>query len=361
MLSQRLIVFLAASVMTSAAFAQTTSAPRKADRGSRILKGKLAFTAEKTAAPAKRKLPDLPFGITSFGAALVDQHLYVYGGHMGSAHEYSLEEQNDRFLRLDLSAPQRWEIVGTVPRRAGLAMVSYGGKVYRVGGFEARNKKGGSSDLHSVAEFSRFDPATGSWEKLTPMPKGRSSHEAVVVGNRLLVVGGWELGGSKPSVWHDTAIQTDLSSSHPVWEELPKPPFRRRAISLGAHHGKVYVLGGMQEEGGLTTTTYVLDLAAGKWSPGPKLPGEGLEGFGGCALECGDRLFATTYSGKLYYLSEDGQAWRDAGQPGQPRFFHRMLCAGDSSFIVLGGANMQRGKDLSVAIVPLTPSATIER
>ena len=77
MLSQRLIVFLAASVVTTAAFGQATLALRKTDKGSRVLKGKLAFTAEKTAAPAKRKLPDLPFGITSFGAALVDQHLYV--------------------------------------------------------------------------------------------------------------------------------------------------------------------------------------------------------------------------------------------------------------------------------------------
>jgi N-acetylneuraminic acid mutarotase len=358
---RRLLAIIAASFIAAAAFAQSSSVPRQANRGRQNLKGQFIFTAEKTSKSAHRKLADLPFGITSFGAALVNGHLYVYGGHMGSAHEYAAEEQNDHFLRLDLGAPKHWEVVGTVPRRAGLAMVSFGGKIYRVGGFEARNKKGEHADLHSVADFSRFDPATGRWEGLTPMPKARSSHEAVVVGNRLIVVGGWDLQGKNHEVWHDTAIQTDLTSANPVWEEIPKPPFHRRAMALGAHHGKLYVLGGMQKEGGPTTTSYVFDSATGKWSPGAKLPGEGLEGFGGCAVECGDRLYVSTYSGKLSYLSEDGQTWREAGQLDRPRFFHRMLCAGDSSLIVLGGANMQTGKDLSVEMIPLGPSATAAR
>lgn len=326
MLSQRLIVLLAMTVVAGVASA------------------------------AERKLPNLPFGITSFGAALVNQHVYVYGGHTGAAHSYSHDAESDGFLRLDLANPQRWETVGTVPRRAGLAMVSYGGKLYRIGGFEARNKKDEPSDLVSVRDFCRFDPATDRWEDLAPLPKGRSSHEAIVVGTQLIVVGGWELRGSQPTLWHDTALEANLASPHPVWKELPKPPFNRRAMALGAHYGKLYVLGGMQEQGGLTTTTYVLDMATGKWSPGPKLPGEGLEGFGGSALDCQCQLYATTYSGKLWRLSQDGRSWREEGQLPRPRFFQRMFCDGESSFIVLGGANMQQGKDLSVDIVRLNSS-----
>ena len=350
------------------------------DRPAGVKEGKVSRTSKKTVAGAKRMkrpmlvasskkkhsagghaLPDLPFGITSFGAALIGHNVYICDGQLGPAHEYSVEGQSDRLLRLDLKAPRQWEVVGTVPRRSGLAMVTFEGKAYRIGGFEARNKKGEPDDLHSTRDFSRFDPATGHWEDLAPLPQGRSSHDAVMVGSRLYVVGGWELRGSEPSVWHDTALQIDLASAQLTWTELPKQPFHRRALSLGEYRGKLYALGGIQEKGGLTTTSDVLDLASGKWFPGPKLPGEGLEGFGGCAVTCAGRLYATTYSGKLSRLSEDGREWQAAGQLARPRFFHRMLCRDDSSFIVVGGANMEEGKDLSVEVIPVTLGQTAHR
>jgi N-acetylneuraminic acid mutarotase len=333
---------------------------RKPAKGSKrmAMNGKhLTKTAAKhTAAKPAGGLPDLPFGITSFGAAIVGQQLYVGGGHRGPAHEYDREGHSDQLLRLDLHAPQRWEVVGTVPRLAGLSMVVFGGKIYRIGGFEARNKKGEPGDLHSVADFSAYDPATGHWQNLAALPQGRSSHDAVVVGSRIYVIGGWELRGSSPSLWYDTALQIDLASPHPEWTELPKPPFRRRALAVGEANGKLYALGGMEEEGSATTTTYVFDLAKQTWSPGPKLPGEGLEGFGSCAVTSQGRLFTTTYSGKVWRLSDDGREWRAAGELVRPRFFHRLEFANDTSLLVLGGGNMQEGKDASVEIVPASVS-----
>jgi Domain of unknown function (DUF4198)/Kelch motif len=326
-----------------------------APRAAVAKRSKLMRTSVKVQSRNKdHALPDLPFGITSFGAALVDQQLYVCAGQKGPAHEYSREGQSDQFLRLDLRSPHKWEALGIVPRGAGLAMVSYGGKIYRIGGFEARNKEGQKSDLHSVPDFSRFDPASGHWESLAPLPKGRSSHDAVVVGSRLIVVGGWELRGNEPSVWDDTVLAADLSTDRPTWEQISKAPFHRRALAVGEAQNKVYVLGGMQEQGGPTTTTYVLDLATHKWSTGPKLPGEGLEGFGGCAVTCGGQLFATTYAGKISRLSDDGQSWNEAGRLSRPRFFHRLLCAGGSSLVVVGGASMEEGKDSSVEFVTLS-------
>ncbi len=113
-----------------------------APRAAVAKRSKLMRTSVKVQSRNKdHALPDLPFGITSFGAALVDQQLYVCAGQKGPAHEYSREGQSDQFLRLDLRSPHKWEALGTVPRGAGLAMVSYGGKIYRIGGFEARNKE----------------------------------------------------------------------------------------------------------------------------------------------------------------------------------------------------------------------------
>src|SRR5262245_19935787 len=98
----------------------------------------LAGAAQAAGPVQVTELPPLEKPITSFGAAVASGYLYVYGGHLGSPHEYSGDLQSREFLRLNLKQPQKWELVGQVPRRTGLAMVSYGGKIYRIGGWEAR-------------------------------------------------------------------------------------------------------------------------------------------------------------------------------------------------------------------------------
>lgn len=86
------------------------------------------------------RLPDVPAGVTSFGAAIVGDHAYIYGGHFGGAHHYWKEGQSGQLLRLNVNDGQSWEKLAASSRRTGTAMVAYGGKLYRIGGFEARNR-----------------------------------------------------------------------------------------------------------------------------------------------------------------------------------------------------------------------------
>ncbi|WP_157605101.1 hypothetical protein [Schlesneria paludicola] len=288
--------------------------------------------------------PALDPGITSFGGAIIGDELYVYGGHFGQPHHYSMEGQSDRLLRLNLAQPSGWEQVAHGPRRTGLAAVAHGGKFYRIGGFEARNQAADKQSLWSMSDFARFDPVSKEWESLTPLPSGRSSHDAVVIGNLLYVIGGWELSGEGNTKWHDSAYVVDLSAEKLVWTELPKPPFQRRAISVGAWQGKVYVIGGMQSEGGTTTATAFYDPASMTWGEGPKLNGESMDGFGSSAFLCGQRLFVSTFSGSLQALADDGQSWINLEKLSHPRFFHRMLPLNDSQLVVVGGASMKVGK-----------------
>ena len=46
----------------------------------------------------------------------------------------------------------------------GLPLVAHGGRIYRVGGLNARNAtKKDKEDLHSTSDFAGFDPASGKW------------------------------------------------------------------------------------------------------------------------------------------------------------------------------------------------------
>jgi N-acetylneuraminic acid mutarotase len=299
---------------------------------------------------AENSWPELPRGMTSFGAAVAGDWLYVYGGHLGAAHSYSMDEQSGEFMRLNLAQPTGWEQLPGGPKLTGLTMVAHGGKLYRIGGFAALNREGEDDKLVSQADVARFNPQTMQWESLPPLPAGRSSLDAAVIGDTLYVVGGWNLQGDAESQWHDSALMLDLSAAQPQWREIASPGFQRRAVSLAAWQGKLYVIGGMQPEGGATTRTDVYDPATDSWSAGPQLRGGAMDGFGTSSFATPERLTATTMSGAIQELSAAG-TWEFAGQLAQPRFFHRML-PWRSDLVIVGGASMADGKRLALERIP---------
>lgn len=298
---------------------------------------------------------DLPKGITSFGAAVSDGQLYVYGGHHGRAHEYYVASQSDSFRRLNLAQPAAWEDLPDGPRLQGLAMVAHAGNLYRIGGFSARNEQGEENDLWSVADFARFNSEGGQWEQMPALPAPRSSHDAAVLGDHLYVVGGWALTGADSSVWHDTALVADLSQDPIQWRELPQPPFQRRALTTAAFDGKLYVIGGMNEEGGPTRDVSIFDPTTQTWSNGPALDGPDYEGFGASAFATGGRLYVSTVHGNLQQLSPMGDTWKIVQTLPTSRFFHQMVPLSDDQLLIIGGASMETGRFLELDLVTVVP------
>ena len=301
-----------------------------------------------------KELATIPQVVTSFGAAIVDGGLYVYGGHTGSAHSYSKPEQGHTLERLDLKT-KKWTTVAKGPHLQGLAMVAHKGLLYRIGGFTAKNAEGEEQDLWSQSNVARFDPKSGQWTELPPLPEARSSHDAAVVGDTIYVAGGWAMSGDSDSKWHSTAWKMDLTQSSPKWETVPSPAFQRRAIALAAHGSKLYVIGGMPPKDGPTRRVDVLETKTGQWSQGPDLIGDdGMTGFGASAFATGGSLYVTTVKGTLQKLSDDGSSWKQVGRTPTPRFFHRLLPIDDKHLLVVGGANMEIGKFDTVEILTVS-------
>ena len=285
--------------------------------------------------------------VTSFGAAVNGKQLFVYGGHTGGAHSYSNEEQGHQLLSLNLET-KRWEALVEGPPLQGLAMVAHGGKLYRLGGFTAKNEEGEDHDLWSQAEAAVYDPAAKAWTALPPLPEPRSSFDAAVLDDVIYVVGGWSMQGEEGHHWHTTAWKLDLKQATPSWSPVPEPHFQRRALATAAYEGKLYAIGGMQEEGGPTRRVDVFDPQTGKWTQGPDILGdEGMTGFGASAFATGGDLYVSTIKGTLQRLSKDGSQWEMVGKTPTARFFHRMLPLDASHLVVVGGANMEIGGKFS--------------
>lgn len=297
----------------------------------------------------------LPTGLTSFGAAVAGNRVFVFGGQMGSAHSYARTLQNGRVLSLDLDSPVEWKVVGESTGSQGLAVVACRDVVFRVGGFEARNEEGEDQNLHSLDTFARLDPETGSWTPLAPMPEPRSSFDACVIGDRLFVVGGWNMRGDQETVWSKTAFSIDLDdASAAAWKELPEPPFQRRAVAVGHLANRLYVIGGMEMDGEPSRKVNVFDLDSQAWSDGPELPENGrMEGFGSACTTVGDQLVVSTYGGSVYRLGADGKSWEKIHQLETSRFFHRMVPDGRGGVLLVGGANMESGHQLSTERIEL--------
>jgi len=300
--------------------------------------------ASSTALPAAETkplaIPNLPEAFSSFGAATLEGYVYVYGGHAGKTHSYANETTLGRFRRLKIDAPEKgWEELTAGTHLQGLSLVGYKQSVIRIGGMEPRNSKSEKADNNSTATVQRFDVKTQKWSDLPELPAGRSSHDAVVVADTLVVVGGWNMkGAGGKNEWHTTALTLDLADAKAEWKILEQP-FGRRALTAAVHEGKVFVIGGMNAEAGMDNSVNVLDAKTGKWTDGPKVPGDKMNAFSPAACSLDGKVYLNPSDGKIYRMN--GEKWDEVSAIKTPRKVHRMVPLAGGRMLVLGGATSE--------------------
>lgn len=311
----------------------------------------------------KTELDELPLGMTSFGATILDGYIYVVGGKEGKAHSYAKSYQNRSVFRLKFdqdSHPAEWQTVGEGLGLQGLAIVGHQGRIYRVGGLEARNAEGEEQDLHSLADVLEFDPDNGSWRGLPSLPQPRSSFDACLVDQTLFVLGGWTMKGSESPQWCTDGCSLDLSDPNAKWQEI-EMPFRTRALAVREYQGKLFAIGGIRERGGTTSDVHLYDLKTKKWTQGPGIPTEGrMKAFGCSAAVVADQLLVSTYDGGIYGLSQNGESWVKVHQLEDGRFFHQMLPLSANRFALVGGAHMEVGKFHEVEVFQVSRKVSAE-
>ncbi len=274
---------------------------------------------------------EMPRGLTTMAATTMGSDVYVLGGYFGRPHAYSRRDQSDEFRVLSLDTGQ-WASLPSAGKIQSAVLVNDGRYVYRIGGMRARNEFGAEEDMHSVVDFSRFDPAAGAWQELTPLPAPRSSHQAVLVDGTIYVLGGWALAGhTLDHEWGEDMLTCDLGELPCEWKSQPMP-VSTRAMGAVAHEGKIYVLGGLTPEGG-SEAVHIFDTASGKWSDGPALPKGNLTIRG--AVWRG-RVYANGADGAVYRLSLDGTRWDSAGRLRFARMFHQLVGT-ERGLVALGG------------------------
>ena len=168
-------------------------------------------------------------------AVVFGNHIYSVGGAGADpAHPPTVqiaEINPDGSLGTWIESPSQMSI-----GHADMATLVHDGQIYVIGG-------GLHSVYTSVVERSviNADGTLGAWQLETPLPEIRAGHGAVVLGTRLLVLGGHlaEYGANKTTTVLSSWINPDGSLQ--PWQEdesLPSPAGNRIAETIGS---RVYV------------------------------------------------------------------------------------------------------------------------
>lgn len=301
-------------------------------------------------------LGTLDTAVTSFGAAASGDMLYLLGGYSGVPHAYSKEGQSAEVLAIDRSGAVKQ--IATMPEALqGVPAVLFRDRLCAFGGSHASNASGAPTVMTSVSSARCLSLGDGTWSEFPPLPEGRSSHGAALVGSTVYVAGGWTLTGKPESgVFASELLALDLARPERGWTKIPAP-FARRAVGVAALGTRLFVVGGMTSEQKISASVDVYDTTTKKWSKGPDFP---RDAFGIAVVAQNGKLYASARDGVLRSLGGGDRAWRDVRPLAYGRFFHQLLPF-EGDLVALGGIGGMhtRGRNRVIERVSLDGSPSL--
>ena len=127
----------------------------------------------------------------------------------------------------------RWRSIPPISGpRAGSCSVIIDNEMWVMGGRDG--------DSRVLATVEVYSPKTNSWRSCTPMSQRRAAAVAGVVGGRLVVAGGW--AGVDVGVASLTSVEAYTPTG---WTPLPPLPHATTAATACVLNGRLYVMGGI--------------------------------------------------------------------------------------------------------------------
>ncbi len=211
-------------------------------------------------------------------SAVLNGCIYVIGGRNPEGGVLATVEKYD-------PAENTWTSCRDMPtRRWGHAAVPASGKIFAFGGITGVGDNRRTSDLVEV-----YDPQRDTWTMGPSMPAPRHSPSAGVVNTQVFLISGKSV--AYPQASSSPAITDSVHRFDPAtgsWTSVAPIPHPRVSSTAVVVDDLIYVMGGMDRDGGLPTSVDVYDPATDEWSEGPSLEG-------GRSAQCGASVGGTAY------------------------------------------------------------------
>ena len=194
--------------------------------------------------------------------AVIGGQVYLVGGTLEVVHspgERLLLTASDQLTRFDPRSGTYTELAPLPETLNHMGVVAYHGDVYALGGYGVR------VDAHTGKRFFRYDPATNRWSRLPDMPEPRAAMAIGAIGDKLIVA-----GGARDRIPLSTAFAYDFDNGR--WSRLPDMGSRREHVGDAVLGGKLYVLGGRAAESLAVNTAERYDPVERRWESLPPMP-----------------------------------------------------------------------------------------
>jgi N-acetylneuraminic acid mutarotase len=240
-----------------------------------------------------RQLGPTPLEIHHFQPVVYKGLVYVMSAMTG---EYPKELPLDHIYVFD-PKQDSWTKGPEIPkhrRRGSTGTVVYQDKIYLAAGITFGHTSG------TNAWFDEFDPATGQWRELADAPTIRDHFPAVLVGDKMYLIGGrntsYHEDGKFTAFFGATTPEVDVYDfTAGKWETLAAPlPVPTAAGGLVELGGKIFYMGGETAQDLAHAETQRLDPKTGEWTMMAPLE-RGRHGTG--AVVIGDKIYTAAGSG----------------------------------------------------------------
>jgi N-acetylneuraminic acid mutarotase len=276
--------------------------------------------------------PSLPYDLDEPRGVTIDGDVYLVGGITGleeAANGELLLEPSDQLTRFD-PRTGRYESLAPLPRPLNhMGLVAYEGDLYAIGGYGRR------LDVGTSDGFYRYSPDEDKWSRMPDLPEPRGAMAVGVVGDRLIMAGGALGLTAKPD-----AFSFDFRTRR--WSRLPEMPSRREHVGQAVVGDKLFVLGGRSEEVLASDVAEVYDVGEQRWERLPKMPQEtgGLIAVavdGNVVAVGGGNDMAGTVTGAVQRWDLQKRRWTLLSGMRTPRHGHAATAA-DGKIWVFGGS-----------------------
>jgi hypothetical protein len=200
-----------------------------------------------------------PTPLVFFGLTSTNGKLYAVGGvnNAGTSQDTVLEYN---------PANDTWESKSAmITKRHDLAVAEVSGMLYAIGGRSSLQAK----ILNSVE---RYNPTTNSWVTLANMPTARDSIRPAVINEKIYIIGGNStLGTTTPGTAAGVRNVEVYTPATNTWEEKSDIPVGVYAYGISVLNNKIYILGGVKDDGTKSNLTQIYDSLTDTWTYGPTL------------------------------------------------------------------------------------------
>jgi hypothetical protein len=283
--------------------------------------------------------------------AAIDGQAYLVGGITGfhNSGKRILLNPSDQLTRFDPKTGTYVELAPMPQPLSHIGVVAYDGDLYVAGGYGQR------LDTHTGKRLYRYDPSTNRWSRLPDLPEPRAAMAIGVIGHTLVLA-----GGAQDAVPSSKAFAFDLRTKR--WSRLPDMHSRREHVGAATTKGSLYVLGGRAPHSFAVDTAERFDLATDTWETLPPMPvsSGGLAGVaanGGVLAIGGGNDAAGTVTGAVQELDPTNREWSLLPGLRIPRHGHGATLIGNRIWVFGGSACAYFNPTDTVESLP-APSAT---